>query len=68
MAPESGGHHANRHNDDGEEEEGKNNRPSNFVLFGLEVVVVIVCHGAKIRHGVHRCTSMQPENLETGLP
>ena len=52
MTPVSGGHHANRHDNDGEEEEGENNWPADFVLFGLEVVVVIVCHGAKIRHGV----------------
>ena len=44
-----GRHHANRHNDDDEQKERKNNRPANFVLFGLVVVVVIVCHETKVR-------------------
>ena len=42
------GHHANGHHDDGEEEEGEDNGSANFVLLGFEVVVVIVCHAAKI--------------------
>ena len=41
-------HHANRHHNNGEEKEGENNRSANFVLLGFEVVVVIVCHAAKI--------------------
>jgi len=41
-------HHANRHHKNGEEKEGKNNRSPDFVLLGLKVVVVIVCHAAKI--------------------